>query len=124
MIFSGDAHPALPPREYEIVPYKDKADGFQNHHGVLDAWAKHNIPGYVSRAPNSTTIRLSIEHHKETVRVLNAWMTQRGRPVDWTKVTPREILELSERAFDAANVPHDARVEYYRQFTQYLYEAK
>ena len=41
--FDGDAHPALPlpaPKEYDIVPYKDKAPGFQNHHGVLDVWAK------------------------------------------------------------------------------------
>jgi hypothetical protein len=44
--------------------------------------------------------------------------------VDWSTVSPREMLELSERLFDLAEVPHDARAEYYRVFTQYIHTLK
>jgi hypothetical protein len=124
-IFSGDANLDVP-REYDVVPYKDRAPGFQNHHAVLDIWAIHNVSGYVSRAPNSTTIRLSVQHHKATFAVFREWLKGKtghevGGSVDWTTVTAGEILELSERQLNAADVPADARREYYRQFTSYLY---
>jgi hypothetical protein len=128
-VVDGDAHPSLPPKEYEIVPYKDKAPGFHNHHGVLDVWAHHNISGYVRRGANSTTLRLSVPHHEGTFPVLNQWLKEkfgRGdlRGFDWTKVSPRDVVELSERQFDAAEVPHDVRLEYYREFTKYIYGAE
>jgi hypothetical protein len=48
-----------------------------------------------------------------------------GRPVggkvDWTQVSPQEIQDLAERMFDAANVPQEARDEYYRAFNRYNY---
>ena len=42
--------------------------------------------------------------------------------VDWNDVGPQEILDLSERLFDAAGVPDAARAEYYRVATQYFYQ--
>ena len=33
----------------------------------------------------------------------------------------REAFQLSERMFDAANVPQEKREEYYRRFNQYIY---
>ncbi len=127
MIFSGDANLEVP-QEYDVVLYKDKASGFQNHHGVLDVWAANNIPGYIRRAPNSPTIRLSTIHHDTTRKVFPDWVKERtGRPIapiDWTTVSSREVLELSERMFNAAEVPHDARTEYYRVFTRYIYGLK
>jgi len=129
MIFDGDVHPTVPPppaKEYEIVPYKDKVPGFENHHGVLDIWAHRNIPGYKRRPPDSTTIRLSADHHRAATNVLLAWLKEKtgrqvGGSVDWTTVTSREILDLSERQMDAAGVPSNARSEYYRQLTNYIY---
>jgi hypothetical protein len=127
-------HPMLPPpepREYEIVPYKDKAAGFHNHHGVVDVWAHYNVPGYVRRAANSTSIRLSVPHHEATFPVYNTWVKGkigsgfgRSKSVEWTTITAHEILELSERLFDAADVPASARQEYYRRFTDYVYRLK
>jgi len=128
-IFSGDANLDVP-REYDIVPYKDRAPGFENHHGVLDIWAYHNVPGYDARRPaNSTALRLSASHHKATTAVYRVWLKERtghgvGGSVDWTSVTPREILELSERQLDAADVSTSVRLEYYRQFTNFIYGLK
>lgn len=33
----------------------------ENHHGVMDAWAAENVPGYVSRAPGSPAMALTKE---------------------------------------------------------------
>ena len=128
MTFSGDANLDVP-REYDVVLYKDKAPGFENHHGVLDKWASKNVPGYVSRAADSTTIRLSVPHHRATLSIYRDWLKERtgqgvGGFVDWTTVTPREILELSERQLNIANVPSSARLEYYGQLTSYIYGLK
>ncbi|WP_442961179.1 hypothetical protein [Pseudogracilibacillus sp. SO30301A] len=41
--------------------------------------------------------------------------------VDWQSVSPREIQELTERMFDAANAPKSARHEYYNSFNKYNY---
>lgn len=102
---------------------------WSHDHGVLDVWAYHNVPGYVSRAPDSTTIRLSVPHHRATNQVYRDWLKERtghrvGGAVDWTTVDSRKIVDLSERQFDAADVPIDARLEYYRQFTSYIYGLK
>ena len=128
MTFSGDANLDVP-REYDVVLYKDKAPGFENHHGVLDKWASKNVPGYVSRAADSTTIRLSVPHHRATLSIYRDWLKERtgqgvGGFVDWMTVTPREILERSERPLTIANVPSSARLEYYGQLTSYIYGLK
>ena len=47
-----------------------------------------------------------------------------GGKIDWISVSPREIQVLSERMFDAANVPVSARNDYYREFNRYIYELK
>ena len=130
MVFDGDVHPTLPPpapKEYDIVPYKDKAPGFHNHHGVLDRWAASNIPGYHSRAPDSITVRLTRLQHDTTTAEYRRWLEERtgkqvGGRIDWNAISPREILELSERMFDAAGVPDVARADYYRAATQYFYQ--
>lgn len=83
----------------------------ENHHGVLDTWAKNNIPGYKERPPKSPTIALTKEQHDATKAVYREWLYERtgkrvGGKVDWTKVSPQEIQKLSERMFDAAKVPN------------------
>jgi hypothetical protein len=129
MLIDGDMHPTLPPpqpNEFEIVSYSEKAPGFQNHHGILDKWQAVNIPGYLRRAPDAPTMRLSILQHDRTKEAQRAWLKavtgrEVGGTVDWRAITPREILDLSERMFDAAGVPRGARQAYYRAATEYLY---
>lgn len=93
---------------------------------MLDVWATHNIDDYKSRASKSTTIALIPEQHVATKSVYIEWLYERtgkkvGGKVDWTSVSPREIQVLSERIFDAANVPVSARNDYYREFNRYIY---
>lgn len=38
---------------YDIVPYRPSNSPLENHHGVMDVWAKHNVPDYVSRGANT-----------------------------------------------------------------------
>lgn len=44
--------------------------------------------------------------------------------VDWKSISPKQIESLSERMFEAAAVPKDARAAYYRVFNQYIYNLK
>ena len=113
-------------KAFDIVEYGEKTSGLENHHGVLDVWATHNIDGYKSRASKSTTIALTPEQHSATKSVYRDWLYERtgkkvGGKVDWTSVSPQEIQALSEKMFDAANVPLSARNDYYREFNRYIY---
>lgn len=112
-------------KAFDIVEYGDKTSGLENHHGVLDVWATHNIDGYKSRASKSTTIALTKSQHEATKAVYRDWLFERtgkrvGGKVDWTSVSPREIQDLAERMFDAASVPVSARNDYYREFNRYI----
>jgi hypothetical protein len=116
----------VPIREYDTVSYRPTIPGFENHHAIMDAWLKNNAPGYKSRSGGSTTIALTPAHHSATKAVYRDWLQRNyGKPVgvrvDWKAMGPREILELSEEMFDAANVPQSARDTYYSELTRYLY---
>ncbi|MBE5094295.1 T7SS effector LXG polymorphic toxin [Bacillus thuringiensis] len=109
---------------YDVVPYRPSNSPLENHHGVMDVWAKHNVPDYVSRGANTPTIALTKEQHNATKAVYRQWLFEKtgkkvGGKVDWKSVSPKEIQELTEKMFDAANVPRLARQEYYRAFNQY-----
>jgi len=109
---------------YDIVPYRSSNSPLENHHGVMDVWAKHNVHDYVSRGANTPTIALTKERHNATKAVYRQWLFEKtgkkiGGKVDWKSVSPKEIQELTEKMFDAANVPRLARQEYYRAFNQY-----
>ncbi|WIM97628.1 DNRLRE domain-containing protein [Actinoplanes oblitus] len=110
----------------DTVPYRPSHVGLENHHGILDVWAKHNIPNYKSRAAGSTTVALKKGEHDATKKVYRDWLEARtgkrvGGRVDWKKVSPQEIYELSERMFDAAGVAKPARDKYYAEFNRYIY---
>jgi RHS repeat-associated protein len=112
--------------EYQVVKYGQRKLGFENHHGVLDAWAKRNIPGYVSRAYDNPAIRLSKAMHRAANEVMWDWFKEKtgaksSYGIAWESVSPREVLDLTERMFDAAKVPQASRMEYYRAFTEYIY---
>jgi RHS repeat-associated protein len=120
---------ALKAEANQVTTYRPTIPGFENHHGILDVWASQNVQGYISRGANTPTIRLSTAQHDATRAVYRAWLAERtGRPVggriDWTSVSQREAMQLSERMFDAADVPQGARDEYYRAFNQYIYRSE
>ncbi len=87
---------------------------------------KNNIPGYVSRSLDSPTMALTEAQHSATKVVFRKWLFEKtgkyiGVAVDWRQVSPSEIIALSEKMFDAAGVPDEARQAYYRIFNQYIY---
>lgn len=115
-----------PVNEFDTVPYRPTISGFENHHGIMDAWLKNNVAGYVSRAGDSTTMALSPANHGATKSISRDWLEANygrrvGVAVDWKNMCPRDILDLSEKMFDAAGVPQDARDTYYSELTKYLY---
>ncbi len=92
----------------------------------MDVWVKYNVPNYVSRGGNTPTVALSKEQHAATKAFYREWLYEKtgkkvGGKIDWQSVSPREIQELTERMFDAANVPKSARQEYYSSFNIYNY---
>ncbi len=110
----------------DIVPYRPSNSPLENHHGVMDVWAKHNVPNYVSRGGNTITVALIKEQHDATKAIYRQWLYEKtgkkvGGKVDWQSVSPKEIQELTEKMFDAAKVPNSARQEYYNAFNRYNY---
>ena len=108
---------------YDIVDYGSKSAGLFNHHNIMDAWVKHNIPGYVSRHSNQPTIQLTKSLHEAAHRVERAWMKKTFGKVrgNWKAMTARQMLELSEIMFDVAKVPKHKHREFYRKFNRYIY---
>jgi RHS repeat-associated protein len=114
-----------PIKPYDIVTYGTKQSGLEMHHGILDVWASHNIPDYVSRASHNPSIALLPNDHAETKRIYRDWLEERtgkrvGGAVEWSKVSKEEVMKLSERMFDAAKAPAPARKNYYDKFTDYM----
>lgn len=114
-----------PANPFDIVNYSAKTAPLENHHGILDVWAKHNVPDYVSRAGHNPTIALTQQQHGATKGVYRDWLEARtgkrvGGKVDWTTVSENEARQLSEQMFDAAGVPQSARDSYYRRFNDYV----
>ena len=59
-------------------------------------------------------------NHRATYGVFNKWkaeMTRRwGGTFDWRKATEADMLALSEKMFDAAEVPRSVRQQYWTEF--------
>ncbi|MDQ0418839.1 putative ribonuclease toxin of YeeF-YezG toxin-antitoxin module [Croceifilum oryzae] len=111
---------------FDVVNYRPSSSPLENHHGVLDVWAKHNVPDYKSRGSHTPTIALTKDQHNATKSAYRDWLEGKtgkrvGGKVNWNEVSPREMQGLSERMFDAANVPRDARQNYYNAFNSYNY---
>ena len=110
----------------DIAPYdnqKYKTPGFEKHHGVLNEWAEHNIPGYTKK--NAPTILLKPETHKLTKEIYREWLRKNyGKPVgvtpNWRKISKTEIMELVNDMFDAASVPQNVRNEYFELFVIFI----
>ncbi|MCX7571379.1 polymorphic toxin-type HINT domain-containing protein [Tumebacillus sp. DT12] len=111
---------------YQVVPYRPTNTPLENHHGVLDVWAKHNIANYKSRATHTPAIALTKALHDATKAVTRDWMEintgkRVGGKIGWKNIHPREMQALTEAMFDAAKVPESSRREYYRALHKYIY---
>jgi hypothetical protein len=79
---------------------------------------KEHFPKYnPEKAP---AVLMDIERHNATRRIFNNWRDELGGKVNWGKVSEADIRKLSERMFDAAEVPAAIRAEYYKQFEEFL----
>jgi len=92
--------------------------GQQSHHGAMSAWMKKHFDGY---DPNKAPAILMPEaNHQATFGVYNTWRaaTRRsmGGTFDWKNVSEPQMRNLSERMFDAAQVPSAMRQDYWRWF--------
>src|SRR5262249_55776184 len=96
--------------------------GLANHHGVMDAWAKANVPDYVSRAGGAPTVALTPAQHAAANEVFWAWQRAGGGSV--SQMSAQEAQALSQRMFDAARVPSAVQQQYFRAFSQYIYSGR
>lgn len=94
-------------QEFDIVPYKTKAPGFEKHHGVMDVWARANYPRSQYNRRNAPSIVLAKARHDLTVEWFRNWRLQRtgniAGKIDWTTVDVRTANEITMEMFRAAN---------------------
>jgi len=92
--------------------------GQNSHHGVMSAWMENIHPDY--DAKKAPAILMPVRKHHDTYRVFNKWkaeFTRRlGGTFNWKKVSEPEIRALSEKMFDAGEVPFAIRQEYWLAF--------
>ena len=86
----------------------------------MSAWMRAHFPFY---DPNlAPAILMPTASHRKTFGVYNTWrkeMRQKmGGTFDWNKVTEADMKALSEKMFDAADVPADIRKEYWDWFSK------
>jgi len=120
---SGASKPGGGFQAYDLVPYRTKVGGgFEKHHGVLNEWAEANIASYSKGS--APAMVLPAQQHNASRVAFNTWRREvtgsiTGR-IDWKSMSRGDAMRLSERMFDAAGVPQNARREYYAAFDDYL----
>lgn len=92
--------------------------GQQSHHGVMSAWMKAHHQSYdPALAP---AVLMPTKNHEATFGVYNKWRAEQTRNMggkfDWAKVDEPTMWKLSERLFDAAQVPRQVRLEYWTRY--------
>jgi len=112
---------------YYLGKHKDiepRPTGVQSHHGVVSVWMSQNYKDYkMSKAP--TVYMLNDPKHNATRKAFSEWRLEKieekgGCKLDYTKISKKEVIELSERQFDGAKVPNFVRNEYYKLWEQHL----
>ena len=92
--------------------------GQQSHHGAMSAWVKAHFSSY---NPNKAPAILMPEpNHRATFGVYNTWRAEMrqamGGVFDWNKVSELDMRVLSEKMFDAAEIPALIRRDYWLWF--------
>ena len=94
--------------------------GMQSHHGVMSAWMKKHFSKYdPDKAP---AVLMPEANHRATFGVYNKWRAEKrkemGGTFDWGKVSEKDMKLLSEKMFDAAEVPADIRQQYWDWYSR------
>ncbi len=75
-------------------------------------------PGYDPR--KAPAILMPDINHHATYSVYNKWRAEMGRKsggtFDWNKVSESDMHSLTEKMFEAAQVPANVRAEYWAEF--------
>ncbi|MFN9538887.1 MAG: hypothetical protein ACK6A8_06510, partial [Planctomycetota bacterium] len=110
--------------EYWVAKHKDftpRGPDIRSHHGVMSAWMEKHFPGY--KAGEAPTVHMPTGQHYNTTGVFNEWRAEikrRTGAFDWGKVTQADMRALSEKMFDAGNVPQPVRDMYWQDFDRML----
>jgi hypothetical protein len=114
---------ASSPQEFDIIIYREKAPGFEKHHGVLDVWAQQNITGY--NRNDAPTMVLSRLRHQRTRDWFNSWRRQSTGSltgnVNWKTLDIREVNYMTESMLEYAGVPTHYIRDYISAFNRYIY---
>ena len=109
--------------DFQVAKHGDMPSprpGLQSHHGVMSAWMRHHFPGY---NPNQAPAVLMPEaNHRATFGVYNTWRAETrkgmGGGFSWANVSEVDMRVLSEKMFDAAQVPTSKRREYWEWYSR------
>lgn len=110
-------------KQYDIIPYRDPAPGFEKHHGVLDVWARQNISKY--NKFDAPSLVMTPSQHQLTRDWFNNWRkTKTGSitgQIDWVNLDIREINHMTEEMMRYAGVPEENIRAYISAFHNYIY---
>ena len=83
---------------------------------------KNAHPRY--NAKKAPAILMPDTNHYATYGVFNKWRAEMARSLggafDWSKVSEADIRALSDKMFDAAQVPANVRKEYWAEFEKMI----
>jgi hypothetical protein len=120
-LFYVGTHEEISPR-----PRNLQNEIFESHHGVNDIWMEQNfLNNNKLKAPS--IYMLKNPNHNATRSIFPTWKADIARTKGiksteknfFSKVSEEEILILSEKQFDAANVPMLERAEYYKKWREF-----
>jgi hypothetical protein len=121
------AIPSIRPRilNGDSIAYGSKSPGLEQHHHIWDVWLKNNIPGYVSRKSGFPTLALTPNAHNATRSIHSSWLyrtrVDHGGRIDWSRISAREMQDLTEEMASAAGVTSEQLQLHYRLVNQWLY---
>lgn len=103
-----------------------RSTGYQSHHGVNSVWVDANFEGYLAKNAPAVLMKNN-PYHNATRGVFNRMRSEIAqrqgvsvRDIDWGEVSPGTAWRIAEEQFEAAQVPHSIREDYFRAFNEYL----
>lgn len=110
--------------EYWVAKHRDfkpRGPDIRSHHAVMSAWMEKHFKGY--KPDEAPTVFMPTGRHYDTTGVYNKWRAEielRTGTFDWSTVTEADMRKLSEKMFDAGNVPKQVRDLYWLEFDRML----